>query len=512
MILATPADGGAASMGPGDTMPAFPDVASYGGEWKRLADGATVITLAQCGGAATDLAGRAARCALRVRESHAAGTIALATGRCVRRERVDLGEAIDRAGAMLRARADRPRPAIWIDEVTAGLLETRFQTSEGDGGIFRLEGEAATVDPSRPLLGRPTACVGREHELGTLELTLQACIDEGQPRAALVVGLPGMGKSRIRHELMRRVQRRDDGVLAMLSLGDPIRTSSTCALLGGALLRLCGLPTDASGSRNRAAFEERIGARVAAPERARTAVFLGELCGVRYPTDAVPELRTAQQDPRVMSNQIAQAWLTFVRAEAAVQPVLLALDDLQWSDALTIALVERALRELTSSPLMVLALARPEVHELVPGLWAPRLAVQPLGPLGATTATRFARQVLGDRVRDDDVRRIVTLAAGNALYLEELIRAADAGREAIPGTVLAMLQARIGLLPAAARRVLRAASVYGESFPLAGVEVLLRSVSASGELEPCMQVLVRHEMVEEQVDDGGAHRWRSAMC
>lgn len=148
-----------------------------------------------------------------------------------------------------------------------------------------------------------------------------------------------------------------------------------------------------------------------------------ELCGVRFPLDALPELPTALHDPRLMGRLIEQAWLTFLRAEAAAAPVLLVLDDLHWSDGLSVQLVNAALRELGAAP----------------GDRAAAAARR-----GATA--RLVRQALGDRVGDDNVKRIVARSAGNALYLEELIRAAEAGREAVPETVVAMLQARHEIL------------------------------------------------------------------
>ena len=187
--------------------------------------------------------------------------------------------------------------------------------------------------------------------------------------------------------------------------------------------------------------------------------------------------------------------------------MLLVLDDLQWSDALTVSLVGAALRDLTASPIMVLALARPEVVELFPGLWSPRLATIPLQPLGSAATARLIRQVLGAEISDDRVKRIVDRAGGNALYLEELIRAAEANRDAIPETVLAMLQARIGLLPAATRRVLRAASIFGENFPVAGIQALL-GPAAQDEIQPSLAILAKHEILEPQADERGAFRWR----
>src|SRR5262249_27377188 len=198
----------------GATPPSLPEVSAYGGDMKRLADCTTIITLPQRRGAATDLAVRAARLALGIREGRSHRHIVIATGRGIPRARVRSGGAADRAGARLRAHAERGGGPVWLDEVTAGLLDPRFRVrrpdvgDDADGQI--LDGEAPTIDPSRPLLGRPTACVGREHELVSLELALQACIEESSPRALLVVGPPGIGKSRLRHELLRRSQSRPE--------------------------------------------------------------------------------------------------------------------------------------------------------------------------------------------------------------------------------------------------------------------------------------------------------------
>src|SRR3954451_20982962 len=114
---------------------------------------------------------------------------------------------------------------------------------------------------------------------------------------------------------------------------------------------------------------------------------------------------------------------------------------------------------------MVLALTRPEVFEVFPRLWADRQNVQELRlkELGRKAGERLIRQVLGDAVGSDTVERLVKRADGNAFYLEELIRAVAEGKDAeLPETVLAMLDPRVAGLPSEARRVLRAARVFGE--------------------------------------------------
>ena len=77
---------------------------------------------------------------------------------------------------------------------------------------------------------------------------------------------------------------------------------------------------------------------------------------------------------------------------------------------------------------------------------------------------------MGNKISPTITARIVEQSAGNALFLEELVRAVAEGRgEELPETVLAVLHARLMRMPADARRVLRAASVFGETFWEGGV-------------------------------------------
>jgi hypothetical protein len=103
--------------------------------------------------------------------------------------------------------------------------------------------------------------------------------------------------------------------------------------------------------------------------------------------------------------------------------------------------------------------------------------------------------VLGDSVGSDTLERLVMQADGNAFYLEELIRAAAEGKDrALPETVLAMVETRLARLPLEARRVLRAASVFGEVCWEGGVTVLL-----GGAMEPTMVGEWIARLVEQEV-------------
>ncbi len=78
-----------------------------------------------------------------------------------------------------------------MDDTTAGLLGSRFQMEKTSSALFCLSGAALSVDESRPLLGRPTPCVGREQELALLELAFTSCVEECSAHALLVTAPAG---------------------------------------------------------------------------------------------------------------------------------------------------------------------------------------------------------------------------------------------------------------------------------------------------------------------------------
>src|SRR5205814_10667856 len=113
-------------------------------------------------------------------------------------------------------------------------------------------------------------------------------------------------------------------------------------------------------------------------------------------------------------------------------------------------------------------------------------------------ADRLVREALGSLAKpidDATVARIVELAAGNAFYLEELIRAVAEGQTELPETVLAMVQARLDALEPEARRVLRAASVFGQAFWRGGVIALLSGEDASAQVTAWLDELAVREIV-----------------
>jgi len=477
------------------------ELAPYGAQLEALADGSLVATLMPERGAATDQAALAARCALTLKEQWPEAGVVLATGRGTLNERLPVGEVMDRAGWLLHQLEQMKGPVpVVLDEVTGGLLGPAFQLTRTPSGAFLLQGEQRGTDMSRLLLGKPTRCVGREQELARLELAFSACVEEPSAQAVLITAPAGMGKSRLRHEILRRLEQRGEPLQVLLGRGDPMRAGSASGLLGQALRGLCGL----QGSEELAVRRERLSQRVArhlpALQAQEVAEFLGELCAIPFPEENSPRLPAAREDPQVMTFQLSRALATFFRAECQHAAVLLVLEDLHWGDALTVRLVDELLKELSEQPFMVLALARPEVKESFPQLWVGRLQELSLHGLSRKASARLVHEVLGPQVSDSVVERIIEQASGNALFLEELIRMVAEGRgEALPKTVLAMLQSRLLRLEPGARQALLAASFFGRTFWLEGVEALLGQHVSRRDVEHWLQQLVELELVEQQL-------------
>ena len=462
------------------------------GKLELLPDGGLLVALANAD-AATDLAARAARCALALR-GLLREPVAVVTGRAVLGGALRDGELARRAAAL---RDDDAGPAtIRVDELTAALLKQRFDT----GATGReLRGELREPDLKRTAPGEPAVCVGREQELDQLEMIFDQCAEERVASMVLLSGAEGVGKSRLGHEFLRRLEARGRALEIWIGEADLLSTGAVFGLLAQVLrraLRLVdGEPLEARRDKIRA-----WSARRPSAGGMRFAELLGELIGTPFEIEDGAE-SIPGEPARLPSEQMRLAFLTVLRAECAVQPVVIVLEDLHWGDLPTIKLMYAAIDALRDQPLMVLALARTKVHELFPQLWADRCVQEiRLRRLSRRASAQLVRQALGDGVTDEALRAIVERSDRHASYLEALIRGAPEDRRArTPATVLAMVQARIEKLDPAARRVLRAASVFasvGEVFWRGGIEALI----GGGDTAAWLAVLVEQGVIELEDD------------
>ena len=437
-----------------------------------LPGGKMVVTLPE-GTVASDQAVLAARCALLVHQHlpDAAVVVALGIARLSRRSAV--GSVIEEAAELLRTTgAGRVR----VEEGVAPLLGARFELDRDDTGVYLLA-PRETMDVKRSLLGRPATFLGRGQELSFLAGLLTDSALERQATAVLVSGPAGIGKSRLLQEFMTWLRARPEPALVLFGAGDSLAAGAPYALLGRAVRRLAGIAENDSADERRRKLADCVGSHLPAGTSAGVTAFIGEVAGVSFPETDHESLRGARQNPVLMADATRRAFEDWMRAECEVNPVLVVLEDMQWGDAGTVGLLDGAIRSLRDLPFMVLALARPDLQTVFPNLWAERqVHVIQLPPLSRRASERLVREALGAPApaNDEVVAQILRRGDGNPFFLEELIRAAHAGRSGeIPEPILGIVQARLEAEGPEGRRVLRAASVFGETFSRDGVAALL---------------------------------------
>jgi tetratricopeptide (TPR) repeat protein len=435
-----------------------------------LPGGKIAVTLPE-GTVASDQALLAARSALMVHQHLPDASVVVALGIARLSRRSAVGSVIEQAAHLL---ADTPAGRVRIDDDVAPLLGARFDLSR-DGAAIYLLGQRETIDGRRGLLGRPATFLGRGQELSFLAGVQTDSALEQQASTVLVSGPAGIGKSRLLQEFMAWVRGRPEPVLVLFGAGDSLAAGAPFALLGRAVRRLAGIAETDSAEERKRKLVDCVGRHLPEERRAGVTAFIGEIAGVSFPESDHESLRAARQNPVLMADATRRAFEEWMRAECEVNPVLVVLEDMQWGDAGTVGLLDGAIRSLRDQPFMVLALARPDLQTVFPNLWSERqVHVIQLPPLSRRASERLVREALGPKVADQTVAKIVERGDGNPFFLEELVRAAHAGRSGeVPEPILGIVQARLEAEGPEGRRVLRAAAVFGETFSRDGVAALL---------------------------------------
>ncbi|RLB64705.1 MAG: serine/threonine-protein kinase PknK, partial [Deltaproteobacteria bacterium] len=457
-----------------------------------LTGGTLVVSFGDACGSVSDLATRGARCALALSTSFADLRLVVVTGSAIDTGRTLTGGTIDRAANMLTHPSLPFQRGIVLDRATAVLLESRFVVEPIERGAL-LKGERES-EGLRTLLGQPSLFVGRDRELAFARNWFDQ--DESNPRAraVLLTAPPGLGKSRLRHELLSQLMAKRPDVVLWSTRGDPLSAASPFGLVGSLIRRLAGMLESEPAAERRDRLHQRVAQNVDPASVDRVTDFLGEV--VALPNDHSAEVAAARRDATLMGDQIRRAFADLVVAECSQAFLVILVEDLQWGDLPSIKLLDAALHTARTRPLLVLALGRPDVHELFPRLWQEHgLQELELEPLDQAASTQLVREALGPQLSQEIVEQIVRRAEGNAFFLEELVRAVSRGQvDALPATVLATVQARLDALPAEPRRVLRGASVFGQRFTRAGVMSLLGQ-DTTFDVEQCLADLVHQEIL-----------------
>jgi DNA-binding CsgD family transcriptional regulator/tetratricopeptide (TPR) repeat protein len=355
----------------------------------------------------------------------------------------------------------------------------------------------------------PTAArlVGRDTELGHLDAALDA-LEDGGPAYVALEGEPGIGKTRLLDELRARAQARGHVVLS-----------------GAAAEFEREMPFSVWVD----ALDEYVSAQDYARHDAWDEALAAELGQV------LPSLRASNgggtvADERFRAHRAVGRLLGLVAEE---KPLVLVLDDLQWSDAASVELIAALARRAPDAPVLVALGFRPGqvALRLTAALAGPRARRLELGQLSEAEATQLL-----EHLDSETAAAIYRHGGGNPFYLEQLGRIESAGVLAdgpeptapldagVPPAVAGAIAAELGSLPERARLLLGAAAVAGEPFDL-DLAVAISDVEAEEALPALDELLdadlvrptqvprrfvFRHPLVRRAVYDGLRGGWRLA--
>src|SRR5436190_109986 len=302
--------------------------------------------------------------------------------------------------------------------------------------------------------------IGREQERALLATALSRARSERQPQLVTLVGVPGVGKSRLVHELYRIVDEDPDLIVWRQGRSLPYGEGVAFWAIGEIVKAHAGILESESAD----VASEKLAAAV------RDLVAEHDAEWVERSLRPLLGLGGAGEQGQERQAMTFAAWRRFFEALAARSPTVLVFEDLQWADDGLLDFVDELVDRVTGVPLLVVCNARPELLERRPG-WAGgkrnALTVS-LAPLSDEETARLVGILLDRSVLPaEEQALLLQRAGGNPLFAEEYARMlADDGRAeaGVPETLQGVVAARIDALPPSEKELLQQAAVLGKVF------------------------------------------------
>ena len=467
-------------------------VGDYGGTIEKFI-GDAVMAVFGLPVAHGDDAERALRAALdlrdRVRDDPRLGDrlpirLGVASGEVVARRDATAGEDFLITGDAVNVAARLEQGA----DDWAILVAERTATSAGGfrfGPAVGLDakGKSAPV-PARTLLSRADRArrrlpmIGRAADLMQLELVARRAFTERRPFLVSIVAPAGTGKTRLLEALVERLPELAENATVAIAQCLPYGQRLTYWPLRALLHRLTGTTDDSPPDRLRATTEAWL--------RDRGIADAPAVAGLLLATVGAADLEVVDR------AALFGAWRTAVEAAASEGPLALVLEDLHWSSDSLLDLIDSLVQPRADLPILVIALARPELLDRRPAWSGGRrnalsLALDPLPAPDVATLVEHLVEGASPGV----VEAVVARADGNPFYAGEIARTLveqvgphldpAAVHEALlrlPDTVQATVLARLDLLEPDDRRMLQVGAVFGRSFLQAGVVAIEPTLEA----------------------------------
>ncbi|HZQ64069.1 MAG TPA: adenylate/guanylate cyclase domain-containing protein [Gaiellaceae bacterium] len=335
-----------------------------------------------------------------------------------------------------------------------------------------------------------TPLVGRELDLMLLRGAYEKAVRERSIRLSTIVGEPGIGKSRLVAELFSELDAGPGLVSWRQGRCLPYGEGITFWALGELVKAQAGIYDSDSPETASAKLEAVLPDRDRPWLRARLLPLLGLV--------STPVAR----------QEAFTAWRRFLESIAEQGPAVLVFEDIHWADEPLLSFIEHLADSTEAVPLLLICTARPQLYEAHPtwGAGLPNHTAIRLAPLSEPETTRLLSTLLGRTLLPAKTQQLLLdRSGGNPLYAEEFVRMlADSGSldargnvaldsaVPVPGSLQALISARLDTLPRERKRLLQDAAVIGKAFWVGAVAAL-----GHGDDEQAEQAL--HELARKQL-------------
>jgi class 3 adenylate cyclase/tetratricopeptide (TPR) repeat protein len=319
--------------------------------------------------------------------------------------------------------------------------------------------------------------VGRQRELGVIVDAFERAKSEREPQLVTLVGVPGIGKSRLVGEFFSRLEGQPDLVWWRQGRALPYGEGVSFWALAEMVKAQAGIQENDARDAAESKLRESVARLVDEDEREWVLEHLLPLVG---------------GEQRGGSGESAPAWRRFFEGMAEQRPLVMVFEDMHWADDGLLDFIDHLVDWASGVPILVLATARPELLDRRQAWGGGKLNVSTIAltPLSDDEAAQIIHGVLEQAALPAETQQaLLERAGGNPLYAEQFARLymerGSAEDLPLPETVQGLIAARLDGLTGEEKRLIQDAAVFGKVFWAGAVDAdenALHSLERNGML------------------------------